>query len=85
MPEDRPYVTQIHAVIAKDGRPVVVAEWPDGTQILFERDEAVRFSVTMLASAAKLFPTASEFSNIVSLAQSGILNLHPDLNPAHPQ
>ncbi len=70
-------VVQVTAGVAKDGRLLVCIEWPDGQGRTLDRDEAVGLSLLLLDAAAKLFPTATEFSETISYARSQVLNLHP--------
>ncbi|HEY7334332.1 MAG TPA: hypothetical protein VH639_05580 [Bryobacteraceae bacterium] len=65
MQEPESGVIQVHAVVANDGRLVVVLEFPDGHQRLLDRDAAVAFSLTVLNAAGRLFPTAAEFSRTI--------------------
>ncbi len=41
-------IIQVIAVIANDGRPVVVVEWPSGDMQMVERDEAAHLGDQML-------------------------------------
>ncbi len=75
MQPEKDGVTQVQAVVAKDGRLVVTIEWPRQTRVL-DRDEAVALSLLTLDAAAKLFPTATEFSDTISYARSQVFNLH---------
>ena len=76
MQPEKDGVTQVQAVVAKDGRLVVTIEWPDGQTRVLDRDEAVALSLLTLDAAAKLFPTATEFSDTISYARSQVFNLH---------
>jgi hypothetical protein len=66
-------VIQAHAIVADDGRLLVVLEWPDGSQRLVDRDVAVGFALTVLAAAARLYPTAAEFSRTIDAARSHVI------------
>ena len=70
-------IIQVIAVIANDGRPVVVVEWPSGDMQMVERDEAVLLGLTMLSVAAQLFPSAEQFGEKIAHARGQIANLHP--------
>ena len=70
-------MTMVNAVVANDGRLVVVVEWPDGTSRLLDRDEAVLLSLTMLKAASHLFPSATEFGQSIDAARGKVEPLHP--------
>ena len=55
-----------HAVIADDGRLMVILEFSDGHQRLLDRDAAVAAAITLLNVSSRLFPNAEEFSKAVN-------------------
>jgi len=69
------YVTEVTAVIANDGRGVIVIQWPDGQQQLVERDEALRLFVTGLGAVSALYRTPEEFKTCVDLARAEAIPL----------
>jgi hypothetical protein len=75
--QQREEMTIVNSVVDSNGRLVVTVEWPDGQFRVLDRDEAVGFSLTVLNAAARLFPTAEEFSHTIAFARGKIENLHP--------
>jgi hypothetical protein len=66
---------QICAVRANDRRGVIVLEWPNGDQLMFELSDAVHTAISMLRTAAKLFPTAAEYEQFIAAAQANVFKL----------
>ena len=53
----------------------------DGPTFAIDRDEAVALALTMLAAAAKLYPSAEEYNAAVTHARGEIQNLLPAPSP----
>ena len=68
-------IMQVHAVRANDGRGVILLEWPNGDQLMFELGEAAHTALSMLRAAAKLFPTAQEYERYIAAAQADVFTL----------
>ena len=68
-------IMQVHAVRAKDGRGEIYLEWPNGELQMFELSDAVRTAISMLRTAAKLFPTAQEYERCIAAAQADVFKL----------
>jgi hypothetical protein len=66
-------VIGVHAVIASDGRQLVVEERADGTSRIYDRDEAVVHGLALMTAASHHFQTAAEFSRTVEHARSEIV------------
>jgi hypothetical protein len=77
MQEPESGVIQAHAVIANDGRLLVILEFPDGQQRMLDRDAAVALGVTLLNVSSRLFPNAAEFSRTVDETRGMIQPLEP--------
>jgi hypothetical protein len=56
---------------------LVTVEWPDGQFRVLDRDEAVLLALNLLSSAARLFPSAEEFSDTIASARGKSEILHP--------
>ena len=69
-------VMQVHAVIADDGRRVIILEWPNGDQLMFDRDEAIKTGLSMVSTASRLFGSVQEFERHFADARSAIFNIH---------
>ena len=69
-------VTQCKALITDDGRLVVVTQLEDGTMYALDRDETVALALAQLSAAARLYPSAKEFTDSVDFARAQIEDLH---------
>lgn len=67
MPQPQYGIWRAHGVIARNGTPVVVLEFPDGNYV-FDRDTAMTFALSVMAVEMCLFPTAGEFCDVIRQA-----------------
>jgi len=63
----------MRAIITPSGEKVVSVEWPNGQGFVLERDEALGFAFTMLATVRNLFSSVDELNAAVLAIQNGFM------------